>query len=228
MALFITLWTYGCDDSSDHTAICGNATLEDNETCDTSNLNGKSCQDLGFTGGTLACKSGCLGFDTQNCTGGSVKCGNGTLEDMEICDSTELPISSCQALGFDSGTLSCRSDCLAYETSSCKGEVGQYGFMYKKPLEREIMCDSGMGELEKREYDDLDTICHFEHNGLSAYVYFQAIPYQCEYWAAICGTMAWISVDNKVSSLPGASYDYGGNHHNDSFEFRYNDINYKF
>ncbi len=72
--------TYSCNISSDsnyyivqglkHSGIkevgyCGDGILQDNEQCEGSNLNGKSCQDLGYSGGTLQC-SNCR-FDTSGC-----------------------------------------------------------------------------------------------------------------------------------------------------------------
>jgi hypothetical protein len=44
---------------------CGNGGLDPGEQCDGSNLDGQTCQSLGFGGGTLAC-SNCA-FDTSRC-----------------------------------------------------------------------------------------------------------------------------------------------------------------
>jgi len=48
---------------------CGNGQLDSGEQCDGINLNNSTCQSLalGFTGGTLRCKSDCT-FDTSSCT----------------------------------------------------------------------------------------------------------------------------------------------------------------
>jgi hypothetical protein len=46
---------------------CGNGRLDPGEQCDGSNLFGRDCATLGFTGGTLACRPDCL-FDTSHCT----------------------------------------------------------------------------------------------------------------------------------------------------------------
>lgn len=48
--------------------VCGNGVREGNEQCDGNDLAGQTCQDLGFTGGTLKCKGDCT-FDTSGCTG---------------------------------------------------------------------------------------------------------------------------------------------------------------
>lgn len=44
---------------------CGNGRLDPGEQCDGTNLFGRTCKDLGFVGGTLACKD-CL-FDNRGC-----------------------------------------------------------------------------------------------------------------------------------------------------------------
>jgi len=48
------------------TAACGDALIVGDEDCDGANLNGNTCQSLGFSGGTLACTVGCA-FDTSAC-----------------------------------------------------------------------------------------------------------------------------------------------------------------
>lgn len=49
---------------------CGNGTREGSEPCEGDDLDGATCQDLGFTGGTLACTAFCA-FDPGLCTSGS-------------------------------------------------------------------------------------------------------------------------------------------------------------
>jgi hypothetical protein len=56
-------------------AVCGNNVKETGEVCDGTDLNGQTCVSQGFSGGTLACSSGCGSFDTSSCTTG----GGGTV-----------------------------------------------------------------------------------------------------------------------------------------------------
>lgn len=48
---------------------CGNGTIEAGEQCDGINLNGGTCETLGFDDGTLGCDSNC-DFDTTDCSNG--------------------------------------------------------------------------------------------------------------------------------------------------------------
>lgn len=48
---------------------CGNGSVEPTEECDGATLAGESCTSLGFSGGTLGCRTTCE-FETKDCTGG--------------------------------------------------------------------------------------------------------------------------------------------------------------
>jgi hypothetical protein len=45
---------------------CGNGNIDGSEQCDGANLNGSTCQSLGYGGGTLACSGTCT-YDTSAC-----------------------------------------------------------------------------------------------------------------------------------------------------------------
>lgn len=51
----------------DPNPVCGNATVDDGEQCDGGNLNGFSCADLGYSGGTLACDPVTCTYDASGC-----------------------------------------------------------------------------------------------------------------------------------------------------------------
>ncbi len=99
---------------------CGDGTLDQVEQCEGNNLDGKTCEDLGFYAGTLACSDFCT-FDTAGCSG---TCGDGELEaSREQCDGDEFGALSCQSFGFQTGELACNAGC-AVETSGCSGRCG--------------------------------------------------------------------------------------------------------
>ncbi|MBW2976522.1 tandem-95 repeat protein [Candidatus Woesearchaeota archaeon] len=68
--------------------VCGNDFIEGDEVCDGSDLDGKTCQDFGYTNpDTLACNQVCSDFDTSAC---AAVCGNGDTEPGEECDDGNL------------------------------------------------------------------------------------------------------------------------------------------
>lgn len=96
---------------------CGDGVVSGDEVCDGTNLDGESCENLGFEGGTLRCTRSCRAFDTADCLGTS--CGNGEIDEGEVCDDDDLDGQGCVSLGYDGGTLACAPSCLAFRTSGC-------------------------------------------------------------------------------------------------------------
>ncbi len=47
-------------------------------------------------------------------------CGNGTVDDGELCDGSDLDGQSCAALGFDRGELRCAPSCLSFDDRDCE------------------------------------------------------------------------------------------------------------
>lgn len=47
-------------------------------------------------------------------------CGNGRLDEGELCDGASLSANCVDLGGFLGGSLACSADCLAYETSACE------------------------------------------------------------------------------------------------------------
>ena len=103
---------------------CGDATVQvGHEDCDGFNLNGNSCQSLGYYGGTLFCTQDCRYF-AENCLAfGS--CGDGTIQTNfgEVCDGEDLNAQSCVSLGYHPGTLACSGNC-SFDTTACDGICG--------------------------------------------------------------------------------------------------------
>lgn len=64
-----------------HCPVCGNALLQDGETCEVGFL--PTCSDLGFDGGTSACDSSCS-LDATGCR--FFECGDGIVDGTERCD----------------------------------------------------------------------------------------------------------------------------------------------
>ena len=94
---------------------CGNTVKDGSESCDGSDLGGKSCTDFGFASGTLACTVNCE-LNTSGCN--PVVCGNGTIDAGEQCDQDNLNGQDCVGRGFDFGTLTCSAGCV-FNESGC-------------------------------------------------------------------------------------------------------------
>ena len=116
---------------------CGNGAIDgNNEQCDGSNLGGKTCEDLGFDGGSLYCKE--CQFDTSECY--TFKCGDGVRQGSEVCDGSDLAGQTCQTQGFTSGILGCNPDCIAFDTSQCASDLKLY-----LPFESDAKDNSNYG-----------------------------------------------------------------------------------
>ncbi len=103
-------------------ALCGNGARDTAEVCEVSDLDGKTCQSMGFASGTLTCTNSCT-LNTSQCQpGANPQCGNNAIEAGETCDGTNLAGATCQSKGFAGGTLGCQQNsCSAYDTSGCTG-----------------------------------------------------------------------------------------------------------
>jgi hypothetical protein len=102
--------------------ICGDNARYGTESCDGTDLGGKTCADLGFYGQTtgLACATDCT-FDTRGCVG---KCGDKVRNGSEQCDGSDLGGADCRTMGFyDSPGLRCSPTC-TLDLSACTGLCG--------------------------------------------------------------------------------------------------------
>jgi len=99
---------------------CGNGSLDAGEACDDSDLDGETCETLGYDDGDLDCASDCT-FDESDCE--HETCGNGSVDDGEDCDDSDLDGETCETLGYDDGELDC-SGCSFDESDCCEDTTG--------------------------------------------------------------------------------------------------------
>ena len=115
-----------CSPESTTTAVCGDNVIEGTEKCDGTDFGTPpaTCKSRGYQSGTLGCypagqPNECT-YNTTDCV--PYPCGNNVKEPGEACDGTNLTpyTSDCSSyLGYAGGTLKCKSDCTAYDTSGC-------------------------------------------------------------------------------------------------------------
>lgn len=105
------------DETTGEPLDCGNDMLDGREACDGVELDGQTCETLGFASGDLSCADDCT-FDTAACDA----CGNAVIDLGEDCDGTELGDATCQSLGmgFTAGELACDATC-GFDTAGCTG-----------------------------------------------------------------------------------------------------------
>lgn len=96
---------------------CGNDAIEGAEVCDGTDLGDATCEGEGFGPGELTCAADCSALDTSGCAP-LAECGNGLLEDGELCDDVELGDETCADQGFDAGELACADDC-TFDVTGC-------------------------------------------------------------------------------------------------------------
>lgn len=124
--LFLIIGAIGaCDEGEKGPAgdvLCGNGYIDSGEVCDGTNLNGATCESLGFGAGPLLCAANCLSFDPSAC-GASSTCGDGVKNGTDVCDGDDLGGQSCQTQGFSAGDLKCFPNCTGFDTSSCTGQI---------------------------------------------------------------------------------------------------------
>lgn len=99
---------------------CGDEIRQKGEACDGFDLMEKTCEDFGYTGGTLSCSD--CDYNFTQCEG--YACNNdGTLNPPgEVCDGTNLQNYTCTNFDeFIAGNMSCKSDC-NFNTTKCVTE----------------------------------------------------------------------------------------------------------
>ncbi len=102
--------------------LCGNAVIDNGETCDGTALGGATCETQGYDGGDLRCNSTCDGYDESGCI--TTDCGNGLIDNGETCDGTALGGETCVSQGYYPGRLACNATCDGYDFSTCGGRCG--------------------------------------------------------------------------------------------------------
>lgn len=97
---------------------CGNNIIETGtEQCEGTNLNGASCQTLGFLQGVVTCNPSCQ-YDTSACV--APGCGNMIIEaPTEQCEGMNLNGATCLTEGFIGGDIACNGQC-RFDTSMCQ------------------------------------------------------------------------------------------------------------
>lgn len=91
-----------------------------------------------------------------------------------------------------------------------------FGFTVRKPQDHTVQCK----DSTSLQQADLDWICSINVKGNKGWIYVQGDPVGCTSGGMSNNptflSKGWFSSDKGVVPLSAASYDWGGNHHNDS------------
>ncbi len=109
------------------------------------------------------------------------------------------------------------ADAAAQDTG---GKTGEFGFVIRKPASHKVTCTGAQPPAPTdMTANDADWLCAV---GGGKYLYVQATPTDCKVimnaTASFTVTGAWLSDGTTATPLQNASYDWGGNHHNDSIK----------
>lgn len=113
---------------------CGNGVVDENELCDGTKFYGgiTTCAVYSpdeYASGNLKCTDKCT-IDESSCVEiAKPYCGNGVIDDGELCDGKELPFSYTACNKYDStlyqkGTVKCSADCKSIDVSACQTYCG--------------------------------------------------------------------------------------------------------
>jgi hypothetical protein len=167
--------------------------------------------------------SGGSGAGGANATGGNVGSGGAT--------GAGGAIASGGTTGTGGKTGAGGSSALGGTTGNGGSSgVGDYGFTFTIPGTTKESCTATTGVISQ-DVPDADWLCTLHLGAKIAYVYAQSNASGAACMMSLVPTFtatAQISVDGVVSDLANARYDWGGNHHNDSFTFDYQGKTYKY
>ncbi len=199
------------DDSTGEVAVCNNNVIEGDEVCDLSQVNGETCQSLGYQGGQLGCLLTCTDYNLLGC----FICGNEVIDIAEDCEGEFVPEDvTCQSMGYEAGTVTCGTDCL-YDVSDCSicGDGIQAGPEQCDGIDFDGQTCASIGFDEGNLACNLAS-CTFNVSGCSGGQYiqdFEAGVMPPEFTQG--GNLPWV-VDNNVPIAGGFSAHSGAITHN--------------
>jgi len=90
---------------------CGDGVLQSGEECEFGGAT--SCEQIGMVG-PMVCLATCK-LDVSQCVG----CGNGVVEEGELCDGASVAGETCGSMGFYGGELMCNVTCDGFAIDRC-------------------------------------------------------------------------------------------------------------
>jgi len=158
---------------------------------------------------------------------------NDTKDTADIADTADITDTNDIVDTTDIADTNDTTDAVDTTDSGDSGDTADsFGFEMRVPRSRTLECEASQFGPDQIEQLDSDWICTFVYGGQSGHVYLQADPTECIVaFGALPGfgdCRGWIALDETVSAVSEVSYDWGGNHHNDSLSFTHDDKKFSF
>ncbi|MBN2361761.1 MAG: hypothetical protein JXR83_20075 [Deltaproteobacteria bacterium] len=105
--------------------------------------------------------------------------------------------------------------------------VDDHGFCIRVPQTRDVPWIDYGGSATTLPVLDVDYVCTLDYQTCHGFVYVQSHATTCEFGCETTVDGAWISIGGSVSTVI-ASYNWGGNHANDSISVNHDDKVFKY
>ena len=168
----------------------------------------------------------------------SVKSESSSSSSKKVSSSSEKVSSSSKKASSSSVAKSSSSSATPKSSSSSSVAVltdPMEIFKPRVPKAAVYHCsvdEDRMGWAMEADFDQQDWICTFKYAGKEGFVYAQGSPIACRATMSmnpiISVDSAVLYVNGKYETLSTASYEWGGNHHNDKFRFTYDGKVYEY
>lgn len=99
-------------------------------------------------------------------------------------------------------------------------DVDDHGFHIRVPQSHSVPSEDFEGTIRVVDRMDIDHVCALTIDGVETILYVQATPLRCRDFGGcdyeVVGAFTTVAGGPSNAPLAGVTYDYGGNHHNDS------------
>ena len=146
---------------------------------------------------------------------GFAACGE---DDGSTTDARTDTVQDSAADTIDDSAVDSGGDTAADTADTADGDTSTtFGFEVRVPEMRQIPFEQIPGQTTTIEQSDIDYVCRVDADGFAGWVYVRADAVSCGGFTGCQYSVsgAWQKVGDTISELAGATYDYGGNHHND-------------
>lgn len=239
LPVFSLLFFVACgDDSSSVNSVDPETSSSSEKLAETS-----SSFEKGKSSSSVTKKSSSSSAEKEKSSSSKAQVSSSSKEDVPSSSSADVEESSSSAKSKSSSSSSKKSS-KSSSSSVAKSSSSSANVVLTDPMEifkprvpkaavYHCSVDEGrMGWAMEADFDQQDWICTFKYAGKEGFVYAQGSPIGCRATMSmnpiISVDSAVLYVNGKYETLSTASYEWGGNHHNDKFRFTYDGKVYEY